>query len=143
MNVVPSSESLRHLRKPHRSQFGQSADGDYCNPFFRTGPVYWVSNKVVYFSRRIRSCHENDYDTGTSVGVTIDFDAVSDRMRRVRDRDTTPQVRAGLDKIVATLVVLVNSKETVEAVVGRLADYHRQLNAGSWLFGQSGAMPQD
>jgi glycyl-tRNA synthetase len=65
-------------------------------------------------------------ELGTPLGITIDFQSVKDNTFTLRDRDSTEQVRAGLDEIVAAIVSLVNGKEQWSDVAARLPKFEGQ-----------------
>jgi glycyl-tRNA synthetase len=66
-----------------------------------------VSSRVDDSSASIGKRYSRNDELGTPLGVTIDFQSVKDSTYTLRDRDSTKQVRADEDKILAAIKSLV------------------------------------
>ena len=60
------------------------------------------------------------------MGITIDFQSVKDNTFTLRDRDSTEQVRAGLDEITKAISSLANGTEKWSDVAARLPKFEGQ-----------------
>lgn len=60
------------------------------------------------------------------MGITVDFQSVKDNTFTLRDRDTTEQVRAGLDDIISAISNVVNGSEKWADVAARLPKFEGQ-----------------
>ncbi|KAJ4407369.1 Glycine--tRNA ligase 1, mitochondrial [Didymella pomorum] len=85
-----------------------------------------VSTRVDDSGASIGKRYSRNDELGTPLGITIDFQSVKDNTFTLRDRDSTEQVRAGLDEIVAAIVSLVNGKEQWSDVAARLPKFEGQ-----------------
>lgn len=65
-------------------------------------------------------------ELGTPLGITIDFQSVKDNTFTLRDRDSTEQVRAGLDEITKAIASLVAGMEKWADVAARLPKFEGQ-----------------
>lgn len=65
-------------------------------------------------------------ELGTPLGITVDFDTLSDGTITLRERDTTMQVRASEDEIIAATSALVAGTETWGQVSKRLPAFTGQ-----------------
>ncbi len=79
-----------------------------------------VSNNVDDSSASIGKRYARNDELGTPFGITIDFQTVKDNTLTLRDRDSTKQVRASEDDIIAAVKSLVDGEETWEQVSKRL-----------------------
>ncbi|EAT83336.2 hypothetical protein SNOG_09144 [Parastagonospora nodorum SN15] len=91
-------------------------------PFVRT-----LSDKLqeLGISTPTNEFQRND-ELGTPLGITIDFQSVKDNTFTLRDRDSTEQVRAGLDEITGAISSLVNGREKWSDVAARLPKFEGQ-----------------
>ncbi|KAJ4339551.1 Glycine--tRNA ligase 1, mitochondrial [Didymella glomerata] len=85
-----------------------------------------VSTRVDDSGASIGKRYSRNDELGTPLGITIDFQSVKDNTFTLRDRDSTEQVRAGLDEIVAAIVSLVNGKEQWSDIAARLPKFEGQ-----------------
>lgn len=60
------------------------------------------------------------------MGITIDFQSVKDNTFTLRDRDSTEQVRAGLEEITNAISSLVNGREKWSDIGARLPKFEGQ-----------------
>jgi glycyl-tRNA synthetase len=66
-----------------------------------------VSTRIDDSSASIGKRYSRNDELGTPLGITVDFQSVNDNTYTLRDRDSTKQVRADLDKILTTIKSLV------------------------------------
>jgi len=66
-----------------------------------------VSSKIDDSGASIGKRYSRNDELGTPLGITVDFQSVSDDTYTLRDRDSTKQVRADADKILAAIKSLV------------------------------------
>jgi glycyl-tRNA synthetase len=85
-----------------------------------------VSNKVDDSSASIGKRYARNDELGTPFGITIDFQTVKDGSLTLRERDSTKQVRASEDEIIAVVKSLVNGTDTWEQVAKRLPAFEGQ-----------------
>ncbi|RVX71137.1 Glycine--tRNA ligase 1, mitochondrial [Exophiala mesophila] len=85
-----------------------------------------VSNKVDDSSASIGKRYSRNDELGTPFGITIDFQTVKDDTITLRDRDSTTQVRASEDDIIAAIKNLVDGEETWEDIQKRLPAFEGQ-----------------
>ncbi|KIX10186.1 glycine-tRNA ligase [Rhinocladiella mackenziei CBS 650.93] len=85
-----------------------------------------ISNKVDDSSASIGKRYARNDELGTPFGITVDFQTVKDKTITLRDRDSTKQVRASEDEIVAAIKALVDGEETWEQVAKRLPAFEGQ-----------------
>ncbi|KAI1345518.1 hypothetical protein F5Y01DRAFT_300299 [Xylaria sp. FL0043] len=71
-----------------------------------------VSSRVDASSATIGKRYSRNDELGTALGVTVDFQTLKDGTVTLRDRDTTRQVRADLDRVVAAIQQIVNGSKT-------------------------------
>ena len=82
-----------------------------------------ISNRIDGTSASIRKRYSRNDELGTPLGIAMDFDFVKDGSIALRDRDSTKQVRASLDEIIAAIKSLVEGQETWEQVFKRLSEF--------------------
>ncbi|KAJ5927959.1 hypothetical protein N7466_006915 [Penicillium verhagenii] len=82
-----------------------------------------VSNRVDDSSASIGKRYARNDELGTPFGITVDFQSVKDNTLTLRDRDSTKQVRASEEEILATVKSLTDGDETWEDVVKRLPEF--------------------
>ncbi|RMD40435.1 hypothetical protein DV735_g4693, partial [Chaetothyriales sp. CBS 134920] len=85
-----------------------------------------ISNKTDDSSASIGKRYARNDELGTPLGITIDFQTVKDNSITLRDRDSTKQVRASEDEIVAAIKALVDGEETWTDVQARLPAFEGQ-----------------
>jgi len=66
-----------------------------------------VSSRIDDSSASIGKRYSRNDELGTPLGITVDFQSVNDRTFTLRDRDSTKQVRADEEKILAAVKSLV------------------------------------
>lgn len=90
------------------------------------GKRYSVSEHIVRYREYILTQTQRNDELGTPLGITIDFQSVKDNSFTLRDRDSTEQVRAGLDDITNAIANLVNGREKWSDVAARLPKFEGQ-----------------
>ncbi|KKY19221.1 putative glycyl-trna synthetase [Phaeomoniella chlamydospora] len=85
-----------------------------------------IANKIDDSSASIGKRYSRNDELGTPFGVTVDFQTLKDGSVTLRDRDTTTQVRASEDEIVAALKLLVDGEETWDDIKKRLPLFEGQ-----------------
>lgn len=85
-----------------------------------------VSSKVDDSSASIGKRYSRNDELGTPFGITIDFQTVKDDTITLRDRDSTTQVRASEDDVIAAIKSLVDGEETWEDIQKRLPAFEGQ-----------------
>jgi glycyl-tRNA synthetase len=81
-----------------------------------------ISSKVDDSSASIGKRYSRNDELGTPLGVTIDFQSVKDKTYTLRDRDSTKQVRADEETILAAIKSLVDGTK-------KWADIEKELPA--------------
>jgi glycyl-tRNA synthetase len=79
-----------------------------------------VSSRVDDSSASIGKRYSRNDELGTPFGVTIDFQTVKDGSITLRERDSTEQVRAEQDKIIAAIGALVDGSKTWKDITTEL-----------------------
>lgn len=85
-----------------------------------------ISNKIDDSSASIGKRYSRNDELGTPLGITVDFQTVKDGTVTLRDRDTTKQVRATDDEVVAAIKSLVDGVEVWQDVMRRLPVFEGQ-----------------
>ncbi|EOO02847.1 putative glycyl-trna synthetase protein [Phaeoacremonium minimum UCRPA7] len=85
-----------------------------------------VSSRVDDSSATIGKRYSRNDELGTPLGVTIDFQTIKDGTITLRDRDSTTQVRADEDKIIAAVQSLVDGKKTWKDIETELPAFEGQ-----------------
>jgi len=85
-----------------------------------------VPNKVDDSSASIGKRYSRNDELGTPFGITIDFQTIKDDSLTLRERDSTKQLRASEDDIIAAVKSLVDGEETWEQVSKRLPAFEGQ-----------------
>ncbi|KPM43411.1 putative glycine--tRNA ligase [Neonectria ditissima] len=85
-----------------------------------------ISNNVDASSSTIGKRYARNDELGTPLGITVDFDTVTNGSITLRDRDSTSQVRASEDDIVQAVRNLVDCSETWDQVSQRLPAFTGQ-----------------
>jgi glycyl-tRNA synthetase len=89
-----------------------------------------ISNNVDASSTSIGKRYARNDELGTPLGITIDFDTVTDGSITLRERDSTSQVRASEEDIIQAVRNLVNESESWEQVSQRLPAFAVQNQDG-------------
>ncbi|KAI0473202.1 glycyl-tRNA synthetase [Xylariaceae sp. FL0804] len=71
-----------------------------------------VSSRVDDSSATIGRRYSRNDELGTPLGITVDFQTVQDRTVTLRDRDSTRQVRADEDRVVAAVRAVVDGHKS-------------------------------
>ncbi|KAI1129053.1 glycyl-tRNA synthetase [Nemania abortiva] len=79
-----------------------------------------VSNRIDDSSATIGKRYSRNDELGTPLGITIDFQTVQDKTITLRDRDSTKQVRAGEDQIIAAILSMVDGTKTWQDIESEL-----------------------
>ena len=79
-----------------------------------------ISFKVDQSGVSIGKRYSRNDELGIPFGITVDYPSLEDNTFTLRDRDSTKQVRAGLDDILEAITKMVKGKETWADVQKRL-----------------------
>jgi glycyl-tRNA synthetase len=85
-----------------------------------------VANKTDDSSASIGKRYSRNDELGTPLGITIDFQTVKDSTVTLRDRDSTKQVRASQDDIVAAVKALCEGEKTWADIANELPAFEGQ-----------------
>jgi glycyl-tRNA synthetase len=85
-----------------------------------------ISNRIDDSSASIGKRYSRNDELGTPLGITIDFQTVKDKTVTLRDRDSTKQVRADEDKILAAVQDVVNGAKSWQDVEAELPAFGGQ-----------------
>jgi glycyl-tRNA synthetase len=85
-----------------------------------------ISSRVDDSSASIGKRYSRNDELGTPFGITVDFQTVQDQTVTLRERDSTKQVRAEADKIIAAVHDLVDGKKTWDEVKKELPEFEGQ-----------------
>lgn len=85
-----------------------------------------LSNRVDNSNASIGKRYSRNDELGTPFGITVDFDTVKDGTVTLRERDSTKQIRASQDDVVAAIKNLVDGTESWENVFKRLPEFTGQ-----------------
>jgi glycyl-tRNA synthetase len=85
-----------------------------------------VANKTDDSSASIGKRYSRNDELGTPLGITIDFQTVKDSTVTLRDRDSTKQVRASQDEIVAAVKSLCDGEKTWDDIAKELPAFEGQ-----------------
>lgn len=88
--------------------------------------VLGVSSRVDDSSASIGKRYSRNDELGTPLGITIDFQTVKDGTLTLRDRDSTKQVRADEDKILAAIKALVEGTKVWSDIEKELPAFETQ-----------------
>lgn len=88
--------------------------------------VLGISSRVDNSGASIGKRYARNDELGTPFGITVDFETVKNDSITLRERDSTKQVRASKDEILAAVKRLVDGNETWENVVKRLPEFTGQ-----------------
>ncbi|KAI3326388.1 glycyl-tRNA synthetase [Xylariaceae sp. AK1471] len=79
-----------------------------------------ISNRIDDSSATIGKRYSRNDELGTPLGITIDFQTVQDKTVTLRDRDSTKQVRAEGDKILAAIRSMVDGSKVWQDIEAEL-----------------------
>ncbi|KAJ8120958.1 hypothetical protein ONZ43_g2471 [Nemania bipapillata] len=79
-----------------------------------------VSNRIDDSSATIGKRYSRNDELGTPLGITIDFQTIQDKTITLRDRDSTKQVRATEDQILAAIRSVVDGTKTWQDIESEL-----------------------
>ncbi|KAK0645919.1 hypothetical protein B0T16DRAFT_328305 [Cercophora newfieldiana] len=85
-----------------------------------------IPSRVDHSNTSIGKRYARNDELGTPFGITVDFQTVKDGSITLRERDSTRQVRADTDKIVATIQSLINDSKTWQDVEAELPKFEGQ-----------------
>lgn len=85
-----------------------------------------VANKTDDSSASIGKRYSRNDELGTPLGITIDFQTVKDSTVTLRDRDSTKQVRASQDEIVAAVKALCDGEKSWDVIAKELPAFESQ-----------------
>ncbi|KAH8895033.1 glycyl-tRNA synthetase 1 [Thozetella sp. PMI_491] len=85
-----------------------------------------LSSRVDDSSATIGKRYSRNDELGTPFGVTVDFQTIQDGTVTLRERDTTRQVRAETDTIVAAIKALVDGSKSWDTVESELPKFQGQ-----------------
>jgi glycyl-tRNA synthetase len=88
--------------------------------------VMGISSKVDDSSASIGKRYSRNDELGTPLGITIDFQTIEDKSITLRDRDSTKQVRAAEDTILAAIKSLVDGTKTWKDIEAELPAFEGQ-----------------
>lgn len=88
-----------------------------------------ISSRVDDSSASIGKRYSRNDELGTPFGVTVDFQTVKDGSITLRERDSTRQVRAEEDKIIAAIRALVEGSKTWQDIESELPLFEGQQEA--------------
>ncbi|KAJ8125293.1 hypothetical protein O1611_g8345 [Lasiodiplodia mahajangana] len=79
-----------------------------------------VSSRIDDSSATIGKRYSRNDELGTPLGITVDFQTVQDKTITLRDRDSTKQVRADEDQIIAAIRSVVDGTKTWQDIESEL-----------------------
>jgi glycyl-tRNA synthetase len=85
-----------------------------------------ISSRVDDSSASIGKRYARNDELGTPFGITVDFQTIKDGSITLRERDSTRQVRADMDKIVSAIQTLVSDSKTWQDVESELPKFEAQ-----------------
>ncbi|EGY14691.1 glycyl-tRNA synthetase [Verticillium dahliae VdLs.17] len=85
-----------------------------------------VSSRIDDSSATIGKRYSRNDELGTPLGITIDFQSVQDSTYTLRDRDSTKQVRADEDAIVAAVLSIVEGSKEWKDIEAELPAFEGQ-----------------
>lgn len=85
-----------------------------------------VSSRIDDSSATIGKRYSRNDELGTPLGITVDFQTVQDSTITLRDRDSTKQVRADEDKIIAAIQSVVDGSKEWKDVEAELPIFEGQ-----------------
>lgn len=88
--------------------------------------VLGVSSRVDDSSASIGKRYSRNDELGTPLGITVDFQTVKDGTLTLRDRDSTKQVRADEETILAAIKALADGTKVWSEVEKELPAFESQ-----------------
>ncbi|KAI0850999.1 glycyl-tRNA synthetase [Daldinia vernicosa] len=85
-----------------------------------------ISSRIDDSSATIGKRYSRNDELGTPLGITVDFQTVQDSTITLRDRDSTKQVRADEDKIIAAIQSVVDGSKEWKDVEAELPIFEGQ-----------------
>ncbi|KAI1467191.1 glycyl-tRNA synthetase [Daldinia caldariorum] len=85
-----------------------------------------ISSRIDDSSATIGKRYSRNDELGTPLGITVDFQTVQDSTITLRDRDSTKQVRADEDKIIAAIQSVVDGSKEWKDVQAELPAFEGQ-----------------
>lgn len=85
-----------------------------------------ISNRIDDSSATIGKRYSRNDELGTPLGITVDFQTVQDSTITLRDRDSTKQVRADEDKIIAAIQSVVDGYKQWKDIEAELPIFEGQ-----------------
>ncbi|KAH7349893.1 glycyl-tRNA synthetase [Plectosphaerella cucumerina] len=85
-----------------------------------------ISSRIDDSSATIGKRYSRNDELGTPLGITIDFQTVNDSTITLRDRDSTKQVRADEDTIVAAIQSIVDGSKSWKDIEAELPAFEGQ-----------------
>lgn len=79
-----------------------------------------ISNRIDDSSATIGKRYSRNDELGTPLGITVDFQTVQDKTVTLRDRDSTKQVRAEIDSILAAIRSVVEGNKVWKDIEAEL-----------------------
>ncbi len=93
-----------------------------------------ISNRVDDSSASIGKRYSRNDELGTPLGITVDFQSLKDSTFTLRDRDSTKQVRASEDDILAAIKSIVTGEEMWEDIMKKLPVYEGTQDVDQTMF---------
>ncbi|RAL67462.1 hypothetical protein DID88_008217 [Monilinia fructigena] len=84
-----------------------------------------ISSRIDDSSASIGKRYSRNDELGTPLGITVDFQSVNDSTFTLRDRDSTKQVRASQEKILAAIKELVDGTKVWADIEKELPNFRR------------------
>lgn len=85
-----------------------------------------ISSRVDDSSASIGKRYSRNDELGTPFGITIDFQTVKDDSITLRERDSTRQIRADQDKVIAAIQSLVDGSKSWKDIEAELPVFEGQ-----------------
>lgn len=85
-----------------------------------------ISSRVDDSSASIGKRYSRNDELGTPLGITVDFQTLQDGTITLRDRDSTTQVRADVEKVLDVIKLLVDGSKTWATVREELPKFEGQ-----------------
>jgi glycyl-tRNA synthetase len=98
----------------------------FCHKFSLKLRKMGISNRIDDSSATIGKRYSRNDELGTPLGITVDFQTVQDHTITLRDRDSTKQVRADEDKILAAIQAVVDGSKTWQDIESELPKFENQ-----------------
>ena len=85
-----------------------------------------ISTKVDESGASIGKKYSRNDELGTPLGITVDFQSISDNLFTLRDRDSTKQVRSDEDTICSAIKDIVEGHKTWADIQRELPEFTQQ-----------------